>query len=169
MNEGRLKILVGMLLLVVAGLALERFGAFGGTGDGATAPPAAPAPPPMRTFASLNLVEVQGIVPATPVGEKLAWGLSFLNTGGGDNAELQVREMFAPPVLDRIGAEALTRALRDLSNRGPYGLVGHLQPPTETAVRVAVRVPVVGYVAIKVEVEAEPPHRLLEFQVDEQF
>ncbi len=165
MNETRLKVLVALLVLVVAGLVAERVGLFGGAEAPVVTPPE-PAPPVNpRAIGSFPLHELTTSLPDTPAGQQLAWGMHYLNLHGHGLNEDGMREHIAASVLESTAPAQFLNELQDLAQEGPYAFVGHIQPPTPYFIHAAAAVHDHEFVAIVVETEPTPPHRITQFRV----
>ena len=101
------------------------------------------------------------VIPATPVGDQLAWVLALLNGGAATATEADMAAHFTPAVLAELPAPALLAAFEQLATAaGPFAFQGLARPATPTRL--------VGFLAgrdgatfvVAVATEAAPPHRM---------
>jgi hypothetical protein len=178
MSEGRLKVLVVLLLLAVGVLILERAGIvpsgvpFPGEptlrpdgGDGP--PPPAPAPLGPSDMRELGLPVVTTEAPDSAAGRQLAWAIAQLNLGQAGAAEDEYRVRFSESQLETLPAGQMRSTIVTASQRGPFALVGFQQPPTDTSLRAVVRLPENDYVVVHVDVESAEPFRMTQFTIND--
>ncbi len=167
MNETRLKILSGVLLVIVVILGLDKAGVFEPdlSGPGANTPVDAPAVAQPVDLSTLTLHELTGVLPDSPAGERMAWGLGNLNVRGLGLTEASVIESIAASVLETTPAPAFITELTQLSNRGPFAFVGHISPPMPNFIHGAVTNGSGQVTAVVLETEPIAPHRIVQFVV----
>lgn len=179
MSEGRLKVLVVLLLLAVGVLILERTGIVPSGfpypvdahsvrpdgGDGPVPPPPGPrGPADMR---ELGLPVVTTEAPDSPAGRQLVWALAQLNLGLAGAPEDEYRVRFAESQLETLPAGEMRNTIITAAQRGPFALVGFQQPPTDTSLRAVVRLPENDYVVLNIDVESAEPFRISQFTIND--
>lgn len=101
-------------------------------------------------------------IPATPVGEQLAWVLAQLDGGAATLTEADLAAHFAPAFLANfLPAPVLLDQLRQIAREhGPLTFAGFAYPPTATGAIALVVTAGGQQVGLVLTVEAEPPHRI---------
>lgn len=167
MNETRLKILSGVLLAIVVVLGLDKAGVFEPdlSAPGANTPIEPPPVVERADLSALTLHELTGVLPDTPAGERMAWGLGSLNIRGLGVTEAQVIESIAASVLETVPATEFIAELGRLSERGPFAFVGHISPPMPNFIHGAVTLGNGQVTAVVVETEPIAPYRIARFVI----
>jgi hypothetical protein len=166
-NETRLKILSGVLLVIVVVLGLDKAGVFEPdlSSPGANTPFAPPQAVQRADLSALTLHELTGVLPTTPAGERMAWGLGNLNVRGLGLTDTTVVESIAASVLETTPAPEFIADLTRLSEQGPFAFVGHISAPMPNFIHGAVTNGSGQVTAVILETEPIAPHRIVRFVV----
>jgi pimeloyl-ACP methyl ester carboxylesterase len=129
----------------------------------ATPPPASAAPGSavVRDIAATEL-------PDSPAGRQASWVLDQLNGGAVDLDEATLTDRFTPAFLAALPPAPLLQLLRQsaLEHR-PIRVTGVAKPTTDTALIVLAETRAGEPVAIYLNVEPRPPHRITALEVSE--
>ena len=109
------------------------------------------------------------VLPATPVGDQLAWVLAQLNGGAATLTEADIKARFAPAFLVTFPAPAVLQVMNETVAMGPFAFTSFAYPPIPTG---AVALVTTGAgepaaVTITITIEAAPPHRITRLEVTE--
>jgi pimeloyl-ACP methyl ester carboxylesterase len=117
------------------------------------------------TLASAAAAEI----PATPVGEQVAWVLAQLNGDAVSLTEADVNARFSPEFLAVVmPAPDLVASLeRTAAERGPFTFAGFAYPPTATEAVALIETEADERGSLRVEVDGGEPARIIRFEVDE--
>ena len=99
-------------------------------------------------------------LPATPVGEPLAWVLGVLNGGAAALTPADVAARFAPAFLAAIPPEQVVGYTQQFAALGPFAFRGFTRPPTATQANALLTGAGGAPFVVPVAVEAAPPHRI---------
>jgi pimeloyl-ACP methyl ester carboxylesterase len=108
-------------------------------------------------------------IPATPVGEQLAWVLAQLNGEAADLTEADITAHFTEGFLASfLPAPVLLDLLRQTAQQyAPVTFAGFAFPPTDTGAVALVDMATGEHAAIYLVVEPDPPHRITRMEVNE--
>jgi pimeloyl-ACP methyl ester carboxylesterase len=107
-------------------------------------------------------------IPATPVGDQLAWVLDQLNGAAASLSEADIVAHAAPRFLAEVPAPVVLDLLRQTAAAyAPVGFVGFAYPPTPTRAIALVVAGTGERGALALAVEAAPPHRITRLDLGE--
>jgi pimeloyl-ACP methyl ester carboxylesterase len=108
-------------------------------------------------------------IPASPVGDQLAWVFAQFNGGAATLTEHDITARFAPAFLTQfLPAPDLLDLLRQTATEyAPITVTGLAFPPTATGAVARVELATGEHAAIYITVEPEPPHRITRLDLSE--
>ena len=118
------------------------------------------------TVADLNLAVITDTFPATPVGDRMSWALSELNSLGANLDDGTLREQFSAQLVAGGIRQGLLQVIAETSAVcGPFGLVGFYEIPTDYSGIAVMSTSSERWVALTVSTDTAPPHRITELWV----
>lgn len=107
-------------------------------------------------------------IPDTPVGRQLRWVLDQLNGAAANLDDATVTARFTPAFLTSLPPAPLLQLLQESAlGHGPIRVTGLAGPTTDTALIALAETRVGEPVAIYLNVEAIPPHRITSLELSE--
>jgi pimeloyl-ACP methyl ester carboxylesterase len=145
----------GLALILVLTIALSL-----SASASASAPDASPATPDGTPGA--------GELPATPIGEQLAWVLAQLNGGAATLSEADIAAHFAPAFLAMFPAPAILDLLRQTAAEyAPITFVGFAYPPTAIGAIALVEAANGQRAALTLTIAPDSPHLVTRLELDD--
>jgi D-alanyl-D-alanine carboxypeptidase len=99
-------------------------------------------------------------LPATPVGEALAWVLTLLNDGGASLTPEEMIARFAPAFMEAVPPEIMVGLTQQMATDAPFTLQGFTRPPTANQINALLIGRSGTPLVVPVAVEPEAPHRI---------
>jgi pimeloyl-ACP methyl ester carboxylesterase len=99
-------------------------------------------------------------LPATPVGEALAWVLTVLNDGAASLTADEMTARFAPTFLEAIPPEIIVGLVQQVAADAPFTFEGFTRPPTANQVNALLTGRSGTPLVVPVSVEVTAPHRI---------
>jgi hypothetical protein len=143
---------LGVVLALLGAVAFA--GPAGATAHGAT--PTVPAGTPG-----------EAAIPATPVGEQLAWVLAQLNGGAATLTEAELAARFTPEFLAGFPFTLLDLLRETAAQYAPVVVTGFPFPPTPTGAVATVDLATGEPAAVYLTVEPATPHRITRLDLNE--
>ena len=106
-------------------------------------------------------------IPASPVGDQLAWVLAQLNGGAATLTEAEVSDHFAPAFLAAFPVPLLELLRQTAAEYAPVSVAAIPFPPTATGAVAVVDLATGEPAALYLTVEPAPPHRITRLDLSE--
>jgi pimeloyl-ACP methyl ester carboxylesterase len=108
-------------------------------------------------------------IPATPVGEQVAWVLAQLNGGATTLSAAEVTARFSPEFLSVVmpASELVASLGRTAAERGPFAFTGFAYPPTTSQAIALIETKAGERGALRIQLDRGEPARIFRFEVTE--
>ena len=108
-------------------------------------------------------------IPATPVGQQVAWALAQLNSDAVSLTEADVNARFSPEFLAVVmpAPDIVASLVRTAAERGPFTFAGFAYPPTATTAIALIETKTGERGSLRIKVDGGTPARIIGFEVSE--